>query len=462
MFSILRLHLQTGGAYLIIIINIEHIIPGLTGIRRFGPVSLFYVNTVMKGAFFLPVSDLYGNIKSDVYMRVCDRLVKYADADDSYVIKMIRECILANGSAHRLSPQQRGRMCHELFNRIRRLDVLQDLLEDDLVTEIMVNGPDEIFVERCGRLQGTGICFESKDRLMDIIGKIASDVNRTINLSSPILDARLADGSRVNAVLDPIAINGPSLTIRRFPSEPIDDVKLIAMGSVTAQVMEFLKKLVTAGYNILISGSTGSGKTTFLNVLSGYIPKDSRIVTIEDAAELKIMGIRNIVRLETRNATTGGCSEITIRDLIRTALRMRPDRIVVGEVRGEEAIDTLQAFNVGQDGSLSTIHANSAKDAISRLETMIMLSANIPVEALRRQIASGVDIIVHLGRLRDKSRHVLEIEEVIPAKESGVITNTLYRFCETGQEDGKIRGTLVKEGDLKDRDKLIRAGIDIE
>ncbi len=450
------------GTYLIIVCNISHIIPGLSGICRFGRISLILPYNHRKESGLLPVPDLYNDIKSDVYLRVCDRLVKYADADDAYVMKTIRECILSDASSEHLTPQQRGRMCHELFNRIRRLDVLQDLLEDDRITEIMVNGPDEIFVERCGRLQNAGIRFESKDRLMDIIGKIASDVNRTINLSSPILDARLADGSRVNAVLDPIAINGPSLTIRRFPSDPIDDKRLVSMGSVTENAMGFLRKLVTAGYNILISGSTGSGKTTFLNVLSGYIPKDSRIVTIEDAAELKIMGIANIVRLETRNATTGGCSKITIRDLIRTALRMRPDRIVVGEVRGEEAIDMLQAFNVGQDGSLSTIHANSAKDAISRLETMVMLSASIPMEALRRQIASGVDIIVHLGRLRDKSRHVIEIAEVIPAAHSQVEVNTLYRFRQTGQTEGRITGELVKEGDLTDTEKLVRAGIDIE
>ncbi len=410
----------------------------------------------------MSLSDSYSDIKKDVYSCVCDRLVRYADADDESVVRIIRESILANRYSKSLSSAQRGKMCHELFNRIRRLDVLQDLLEDDLVTEIMVNGPDEIFVERAGRLQGAGICFESKDRLVDIIGKIAADVNRTVNLSSPILDARLADGSRVNAILDPVAINGPSLTIRRFPSHPIDAGKLIMSGSVTKEVMDLLKALVSAGYNILISGSTGSGKTTFLNVLSGFIPKDSRIVTIEDAAELRIMGIKNLVRLETRSATAGGCSEITIRDLIRAALRMRPDRIVVGEVRGEEAIDMLQAFNVGQDGSLSTIHANSAKDALTRLETMVMLSTNIPMEALRRQIASGVDILIHLGRLRDKSRRVLEVAEVLGCREGEIETGTLYRFCETSHKNGRIEGELKKEKDLVNTEKLVRAGITVE
>ena len=403
--------------------------------------------------------DLYTEIKNEVFNAVCDRLVKNPLYEDDMVIATIRECIISNPDCHRLSARQRGQMCHELFNRIRRLDVLQDIMEDDSVTEIMVNGNDEIFVEREGRLMGTGMRFESKERLCDIIGKIASDVNRTINMSSPILDARLADGSRVNAVLDPVAIGGPSLTIRRFPQNPIDAELLVEKNSITRQALSFLRDIVSAGYNILISGSTGCGKTTFLNVLSGFIPKDTRIVTIEDSAELRIMGVRNLVRLETRSATSGGCSEITIRDLIKTALRMRPDRIIVGEVRGEEAIDMLQAFNVGQDGSLSTIHANSAKDAISRLETMVMLSTRIPMEALRRQIASGVDIIIHLGRLRDKSRHVLEIAETVMSDRDEIETRTLYRFVETGETDGRIQGQLVMENGLSGKDKLIRAGL---
>ncbi|MBR1910427.1 MAG: CpaF family protein [Lachnospiraceae bacterium] len=319
-------------------------------------------------------------------------------------------------------------MSHELFNRIRRLDVLQDLLDDDSVTEIMVNGVDEIFAEREGRIAGCGIRFESKERLLDIISKIASGVNRTINLSSPILDARLPDGSRVNAVLDPVAINGPILTIRRFPKRPIDSEMLIRSNSITDEALDCLKSLVRAKYNILVSGSTGSGKTTLLNVLSGFIPSDERIITIEDSAELRIRGIRNLVRLETRSATANGSGEISIRDLIRSALRMRPDRIIVGEVRGEEAIDMLQAFNVGQDGSLSTIHANSAQDALSRLETMIMLSTQIPIEALRRQIISGVDIIVHLGRFRDGSRHVLEIKEMVKTGSDKIETRPLFEY----------------------------------
>ena len=404
----------------------------------------------------------YTDIKAEVFDGVCYRLMKNAGADDEQVMRTIRECIIANMASKDLTPKMRTRMCHELFNRIRRMDVLQDLLEDDSITEIMVNGTDEIFVERQGKLTGSGISFESRDRLVDIIGRIASDVNRTVNLSSPILDARLADGSRVNAVLDPVAVNGPRLTIRRFPKKPIDAKMLVATNSINEQALELLRKLVISGYNILISGSTGCGKTTFLNIMSSFIPADERVVTIEDAAELRIMGIRNLVRLETRSATSSGCSEITIRDLIKTALRMRPDRIVVGEVRGEEAIDMLQAFNVGQDGSLSTIHANSAGDAISRLETMVMLSTVIPIEALRRQIASGVDIIVHLGRLRDKSRHVLEIKEITGMSQADIDTRTLFVFKETGVKEGRIEGELVMTNKLYNTEKLVRRGFAIE
>lgn len=401
----------------------------------------------------------YEHIRSEIYNEVCDRLQKRAGLDDEQVERTIRECILSNRFSPELSPRQRSMICHELFNRIRRLDVLQDLLEDDLVTEIMVNGTDEIFVERQGRLIPSGVRFESKERLTDMIGRIAAGVNRTVNLTSPILDARLSDGSRVNAILDPVAINGPSLTIRRFPNRPIDAKTLVDTNSISLPALDMLRKLVISGYNILISGSTGSGKTTFLNVMSSFIPSDERLITIEDAAELKIMGIRNLVRLETRNATAGGCEAITIRDLIRSALRMRPDRIVVGEVRGEEAIDMLQAFNVGQDGSLSTIHANSAEDAIARLETMIMLSTDIPIEALRRQIASGVDIIVHLGRLRDKSRHVLEIREVVGMKGSDITTKVLFMYEEAGVSGGKIEGDLIEKNSLTNTDKLRRAGM---
>ena len=394
----------------------------------------------------LTMSVSYEHIRNEVYNDVCDRLILRAGADDDEVTRIIRECIISNSNSYELTPKQRSRICHELFNRIRRLDVLTDLLEDDNITEIMVNGTDEIFVERGGKLIPSEVRFESKERLVDIIGRIAAFVNRTINLANPIVDARLADGSRINAILDPVAINGPILTIRRFPDRPIDADTLISYGSISPEALDLLRSLVICGYNILISGSTGCGKTTFLNVLSSFIPKDERVITIEDAAELRIMGIRNLVRLETRNAAAGGCSSITIRDLIRSALRMRPDRLVVGEVRGEEAIDMLQAFNVGADGSLSTIHANSAEDAITRLETMVMLSTNIPMEALRRQVVSGVDIIVHLGRLSDKSRHVLEIKEIVGLSGDGIKTQSLYTFTDR----------LIKVNDIKNTQKLER------
>lgn len=404
----------------------------------------------------------YGLIRTRIVKEVQDRLLVCINADDEEVLKMIEESILYEARECELNNKEALKLRKEVFNRIRRLDVLQDLLDDDSVTEIMVNGVEEIFVERGGRLTGSGLFFESKERLRDIITSIAAKVNRSVNLSSPILDARLEDGSRVNVVLDPIAINGPILTIRRFPNTPLTAKDLIKSGSVTVQALDTLRNLVVAGYNILISGGTGSGKTTFLNCVSAYIPSSERIITIEDSAELKIMGIRNLVSLETRNATSEGVKGVSIRDLIKTALRMRPDRIIVGEVRGEEAIDMLQAFNVGQDGSLSTIHANSAEDALARLETMVMLHTQIPLIALRRQIASGVDIVVHLSRLRDKSRHVLEIMEVIGINGTDIVTKPLYEFVEEQEKEGKVKGKLIKMNSVTNKEKLIKAGITYE
>lgn len=401
-------------------------------------------------------------VKSRILKAVQDKLVRRQGISDNEVIKLIETEILEDEEAINFSSNAKIRMRKELFNRIRRMDVLTELLEDDSITEIMVNGKDNIFIERNGRIVNSGLSFESKERLFDIAGQIASGVNRTVNVSNPILDARTEDGARVNIVLDPVSINGTTLTIRRFPNVPIDGRRLIELGSVSKEVLDFLSKLVKAKYNLLISGGTGSGKTTFLNVLSGCIPKDERIITIEDSAELRLMGIPNLVRLETRNGNGDGCKEISIRELIKTALRMRPDRIIVGEVRGEEAIDMLQAFSVGQDGSLSTIHANHAEDALYRLETMIMLSTNIPVEALRRQIAAGVDIIVQLGRLRDKSRHVLEIREVVGLKDKEIETSLLYSYKEIREDGGVIIGEMIKENDLIHKDKLLRSGITYE
>ncbi len=394
-------------------------------------------------------------IKKEVQRELEGRL----DIDDEDVLRLIDEKIRLKNRQVSLMLSDKLAIRRDVFNAMRRLDVLQELIDDPTVTEIMVNGMHSIFVERNGGIVDTGKCFDSKDRLSDIIQQIVAGANRTVNAASPIVDARLKDGSRVNVVLDPVALNGPILTIRRFPKVPIDAAGLIGNGSVTEEVMDLLRDLVKAKYNILISGGTGAGKTTFLNILSGFIPKDERIITIEDSAELVIRGVSNIVSLESRNANSSGCNAISIRDLIRTALRMRPDRIIVGEVRGSESIDMLQAMNVGQDGSMSTIHANSAADAVSRLETMMMLHTEIPVTALRRQMASGIDIIIHLGRLRDRSRRLLEIIEVTGFEGNDLKTRVLYRFEETGEVKGRIMGEHVRVNGIVNTGKLVRAGI---
>ena len=341
----------------------------------------------------------------------------------------------------------------ELFHSVRKLDVLQELIEDETVTEIMVNGPDAIFVERAGKLTKWDKTFTSGEKLEDVIQQIVGKCNRVVNESMPIVDARLDNGARVNAVIRPVALNGPILTIRRFPDTPITMEKLIALGSLPSECAEFLAALVRARYSMVIGGGTGSGKTTFLGALSNYIPPDERLITIEDNAELKIQGIANLVRLEAKMANMEGAASITIRDLIKTALRMRPDRIIVGEVRGGEAVDMLQALTTGHDGSLSTAHANSASDMLSRLETMTLMGVDLPLEAIRRQIASGVDILIHLGRMRDKSRKVLEITEICGFENHEIKTRTLYRW-----QEGK---GLVQTAELLNREKLVRAGVTI-
>lgn len=338
------------------------------------------------------------------------------------------------------------------------MDVLQELLEDNSVTEIMINGTEKIFLERNGKLSMWNRSFSNREKLEDVIQQMVSKCNRVVNEASPIVDARLENGARVNIVLSPIAINGPIVTIRRFPDKPIGMEELIGFGALTKEIADFLEKLVIAGYNILISGGTGSGKTTFLNALSHYIPKEERIITIEDSAELQIQGISNLVRLETRNANVENCKEITIRDLIKSALRMRPDRIIVGEVRGAEAIDMIQAFNTGHDGSLSTGHANSAKDMLYRLETMILMGISLPLPAIRRQIASGVDIIIHLGRMRDKTRKVLEIVEVLGMEQEEIEIQTLYQFTEEG-EGKSVKGKWEKRNELENKEKWKQAGL---
>ena len=318
----------------------------------------------------------------------------------------------------------------ELFNAIRRLDLLQELIDDKTVTEIMVNGADAIFYERDGRIYTWDRHFESREKLEDVIQQIVSRSNRQVNESIPIVDARLKDGSRVNVVLDPVALNGPILTIRKFPEEAITMENLIRWESISQEAAEYLKVLVKAGYNIFISGATSTGKTTFLNVLADYIPKTERVITIEDSAELQIHGIENLVRMEVRQADGDGVSNVTLRDLIRTSLRMRPDRIIVGEVRGEEALDMIQSMNTGHDGSLSTGHANSPQDMLSRLETMALFASDIPIQAIRKQIASSIDIIVQLERLRDRSRRVTAIAEVLDCTEDAYILNPIFEFHE--------------------------------
>lgn len=355
---------------------------------------------------------------------------------------------------------ERCRLKKELFASIRRLDILEEFLSDNTITEIMVNGPDMVFIEKDGQLMREDVKFESKEKLSDVIQQIVAKVNRVVNEASPIADARLENGARVNVVMPPVALNGPILTIRRFPDKPIQIEDLLRLKSITEEAADFLQKLVEARFNIFISGGTGSGKTTFLNALSNFIPGEERIITIEDNAELQIRSIPNLVRLETRNANVEGCKAISIRDLIKTALRMRPDRIVVGEVRSDEAIDLLMAMNTGHNGSLSTGHANSSLDMLSRLETMILMGMEMPLPAIRRQIASAVDIIIHLGRLRDHSRKVLEIMEVAGYVDGEIILSPLYVFIEEGSDEkGRVVGKLVKQENLIHREKLINAGI---
>ena len=353
---------------------------------------------------------------------------------------------------------EKSALGRELFNAFRKLDLLQEFLEDEEITEIMINGTQSIFFEKQGRLFQSDKRFLSREKLEDVIQQIVAGSNRLVNEASPIVDARLADGSRVNVVLAPVALNGPIVTIRKFPRESITMKQLIDWQSVSQEVAGFLALLVQAGYNIFISGGTGSGKTTFLNALSEFIPKDERIITIEDNAELRILDVPNLVSLEARNANVEGSGEVTIRELIRSALRMRPDRIIVGEVRGAEAIDMLQALNTGHDGSLSTGHANSPMDMLSRLETMVLMGMDLPLAAIRRQIASGLDIIVHLGRLRDKSRKLLEVSEITAYREGEIELSPLYRYEETGEKDGKIQGIWKKDHGLAHTEKLLAAG----
>lgn len=403
-------------------------------------------------------------MKEDPFKSVRDQvrseLDMSASINNSELMARIEEIVWRRRELMELTAAEKRRLVRRVFDSFRGLDVLQPLVDNPRITEIMINSHQDIFIEQDGEVKKLPLQFESQSRLEDIIQSIVGTVNRVVNESTPIVDARLKDGSRVNIVLPPIALKGPTMTIRKFPESPMTMDDLVRRGALTEEAAEQLRILVTGKYNIFIGGGTGSGKTTFLNALSQYIPPDERVITIEDSAELKIVTVPNLVSLETRNANTEGRGEIAMRDLIRSSLRMRPNRIVVGEVRGNEALDMLQAMNTGHDGSLSTGHANSTQDMISRLETMVLSGADLPISVVRQQISSAIDIFVHLSRLRDRSRRVTEISEVIGMRDGEVVLNPLYQFRETGESGGRVIGRLEPCGNsLQSADKLHMAGI---
>lgn len=399
--------------------------------------------------------------RRSLQQQVLEKLDYSREVSDEELLRILEELLAGMRLETELTEAESRQLKKDVFNSLRRMDILQELLDDESVTEIMVNGASDLFIEREGRLSRYEGSFESERKLLDIAQQMAAGSNRRINEACPITDTRLPCGSRVNIVLPPVALNGPVITIRKFAKESMTMEQLIAFGALTEEAAEFLRQLVKARYNIFISGGTGSGKTTFLNVLSNDIPRDERVVTIEDSAELQIKNIPNLVRLEVKSANVEGNHAVEIRDLIRASLRMRPDRIIVGEVRGEEAIDMLQAMNTGHDGSLSTGHANSCEDLLSRLETMVLLASEIPLLAARKQIASAIDIIVHLGRLRDKSRRVLEISEVLGCEGSEIKLCPLYCFAEHGEdENGRVLGALERtEARMENTRKLRQAGL---
>lgn len=390
---------------------------------------------------------------------IIQRLNLSREMTEDEIMELIDEQIQQESKKRYLEVSVRERCRKEIFHSIRQLGILQELIENPQITEIMVNGTQGIFIEQKGKINKLDICFDSAEKLKQVIWQITAKCNRVVNEASPIVDARLSDGARVNVVLDPVAINGPILTIRRFPPNPITMDELLSMGCLSRECKDQLETLVQAGCNILVCGGTGSGKTTFLNVLSNFIPESERVITIEDSAELQIRNIPNLVSLETRNANVEGCKEITIRDLLKASLRMRPDRIVVGEVRGKEAVDMLQSINVGHS-AMTTVHANSVRDVVSRLETMVLMGMDMPLPAIRRQIASGFDLIIHLGRLRDGSRRVLEIAEPVGLSEGEVKMRTIYRFEQKEISDnGKICGDLKKLGEMKHVEKFKTTGL---
>lgn len=395
------------------------------------------------------------SIEDRIRERVLAELDLTENLSDAQILEEIRREICLEGKRCALSYDRRKELERHIFHSLRRLDILQDFLEDEDITEIMVNGPSCIFLERQGRIERSKRQFYSTEKLQDVIQQIASTQNQIISETNPILDTRIPEfGARVNIVMSPIAIGSPVMTIRKFPREPITMERLLEYGSLSVEMEEFLRDAVYAGYNIFISGETSSGKTTFLNALTEFIPSDARVITIEDSAELQVRGIENLVRMESRNKTMEGKLEVTIRDLVKSSLRMRPDRIIVGECRGGEALEMLSAMNTGHDGSLSTGHANSAKDMISRLETMCLMAMDLPIPAVRQQIASAIDLFVHLGRLRDRKRRVLEIAEVVGMENGEVKLHSLYEY-EGGEKGWRQVGRLER------LQKMERAGIDL-
>jgi len=376
---------------------------------------------------------------------------------DTVLMSLVEEVAFEKTRNLHLGIAEKKKLVEKVFNSLRRFDILEPLLKDPDITEIMINGPSNIFIEKNGVSKKTSLKFDSREQLEDLIQRIVSKVNRSVNEAQPIVDARLPDGSRVNVVLAPVALNGPLMTIRKFPEKPLTMEKLIESGSITAEAADLLKILVQAKYNLFICGGTGSGKTTFLNVLSDFIPSNERIITIEDSAELKLSNVINLAQMETRNANTEGIGEIPMKALIKTSLRMRPERIIVGEVRGEEALDMLQAMNTGHEGSMSTGHANSIRDMLSRLETMVLMAAPLPLEAIRKQIASSLDIMIFLSRFRDGTRKVAEICEVLGFYDGEVKLNRLYRYEDEGEEpDGKVTGRLKPTGNMLQNTEKIR------
>lgn len=400
----------------------------------------------------------YDAMRQELHRQVMERIDLTREVSNQEIFLLIDEAVIGMCSQQYIPLAVREKLRRDVFNGIRKLDVLQDLLEDSTITEIMINGYNHIFIEKDGKLQETELSFQSPEKLDDVIQQIVSGANRIVNEASPIVDARLPDGSRVNVVLSPIALDGSTITIRKFPEKVYTMEDLISFGSLETFVAQQLRLWVRSGYNIFVSGGTGSGKTTFLNGLAQYIPRDERIITIEDSAELKITTIPNLIRMETRNSNMEGKGAISMGELIKACLRMRPDRIVVGEVRGAEALYMLQAMNTGHDGSLSTGHANSASDMLNRLETMVLMGVDMPLPAIRQQIGSAIDILVHLDRMRDCSRKVINITEVLGCKDGQIQLNPLYEFVESGENHGKVQGKLQQVGRLQQVEKLKRAG----